>query len=379
MNQLKKIQSMTLICFLLMTAMTPLWANTTDKEIKLGKDSAVEIEKQYKVVNDKDTTQHLQSIVDKIKPVTLEPKIQYQVKIIEDKDPNAISLPGGPIYVTNSLLAFAQSDDELAAILAHEMTHISRHHALKLIAKESKLDAGIMWGLLATILTGTAKNNVSETGDILAISQFVKIAETNGYGQELETEADLTGIDYLIKAGYNPVAMLTVMERYAVDDSRRPSVDMGYLKDHPDSAARVQSIESKLKALKIDISQRPIDASDQAKSVLTQKGTNQIAEVVMNGQALFQPAPDADGKPNKARADEAANQINQAMISNVQLFEIKSINTEKGAAVIIRGKQALEITKADLADPSLSAKQAADDVAARIRRALWMETVNRTY
>src|SRR5207248_3056953 len=128
-------------------------------------------------------------------------------KVLEGDDINAFSLPGGRIYVYEGLMKFVESDDELAGILAHETSHAAFRHVATMEHKENKLVMAQIPLIIAAIL--------AHSPGVMAVGQGYTQSTTSGWSIEAEKAADFGGFQFMLKSNYNPVAMLTFMERLA--------------------------------------------------------------------------------------------------------------------------------------------------------------------
>ncbi len=174
------------------------------------------------------------SIVGKLVTHSDEPSQNYRVTILNSPAVNAFALPGGYLYVTRGLLALANDEAELAAVMAHEMSHITSDHG---IARSRKAGASVIAGrVVSDVLT----NEVA--GKIARASSRQKLAL---FSRNQELQADARGINTLGKAGYDPYAaarFLKSMTRYAAYRSglRSESGDDDFLNSHPSTPRRVE-------------------------------------------------------------------------------------------------------------------------------------------
>ncbi|AUZ04602.2 MULTISPECIES: M48 family metallopeptidase [Vitreoscilla] len=158
----------------------------------------------------------------------------WQVNVIESKDINAFAMPGGKIAVFTGLLnAVKPTDDELAAVLAHEIAHALREHSRE---KASKSAVG---GLVTSLITSYA--GLSNTGN-----EVVSLASKYGWdlpnSRSAETEADLIGLEMMARAGYNPNAAITFWQKMAAANLQSGQ-SVSFLSTHPASADRIAKIQ----------------------------------------------------------------------------------------------------------------------------------------
>jgi MAF protein len=208
---------------------------STEKEVEMGRGMSVELEKQLKLVGDPLVQERVRKIGKRIAAVADRKDIDYIFKAIADEEVNAVSLPGGYVYVNKGLIDRVDNDDELAAVLAHEVGHIVARHSIK------KLQASMGYTLaqLASIFVpraGSARN----AGDLVFTQLYL------GYSREDELLADQLGAKYTKLAGYDPHAMITFLEKLEDYDRRKPSTPMNYFKTHPYVPDRIRVVKEAL-------------------------------------------------------------------------------------------------------------------------------------
>jgi len=208
---------------------------STEKEVAIGRSMSREMEKQVKLVEDPLVQERVRSIGKKIAAVAGRKDIDYTFKAVADNEVNAVSLPGGFVYVNKGLIDKVSGDDELAAVLAHEVGHIVARHSIK------KLQASIGYtlALIASIPAanaGSARNAAS-----LAFTQLYL-----GYSREDELLADQLGARYTKLAGYNPRAMISFLEKLQENGRRKPAQPKNYLKTHPYVPDRIRVVKEEL-------------------------------------------------------------------------------------------------------------------------------------
>ncbi len=208
---------------------------STEREVELGVAMAKQLEKQVKLVEDPLVQERVQSIGKKIAAVSDRKDIDYSFKAIADDEVNAVSLPGGFVYVNKGLIDRVDNDAELAGVLGHEVGHIVARHSIK------KLQAmtGYSWARLASIFVPQA-GPARVTADMAFTELFL------GYGREDELLADQLGTRYSKRAGYNPKAMISFLEKLQEHNRRKPLQPKNYLKTHPYVPDRIRVVKEEL-------------------------------------------------------------------------------------------------------------------------------------
>lgn len=208
---------------------------STDREVSIGKSIAKEVEKEYKLTEDPLIQKRVEDIGKKIAGVCDRKDIVYQFRVLEDEEVNAISLPGGFVYVNKGLVDKVANDDELAGVLAHEVGHIVARHSIK------KLQAVMGYSILR-ILTVAVPPGGGVTG--AADAAFTELML--GYGRKDELLADELGTRYIKRAGYNPRAMVDFLKKLQDINRRKPLRPRTYLKTHPYVPDRIRVVKEEL-------------------------------------------------------------------------------------------------------------------------------------
>lgn len=378
-----------LVVFLLVfAAAIPVYATSDQRktEIKMGRDAVEEVEQGQKFITDPQMVERVDRIGQAVAKMANTETVSasygnsdvyqfdYKFKIVDDKDVNAFSLPGGYIYVNKGLLDYCQSDHELAGVLAHEVAHAAHHHMTYLLRQESKLDGQIALLLLAGMLT---KVDASDLGNLLLGAQLVRIARSSGYGQKAEADADTAAVIYIEKAGYNPVGMLTFLERLAHDYGAMPNQDLGILQTHPAPMDRCKAVESKIKSLGLPLNRRAVMNALKAVTETETVGEQEIVKVKLGDSMLFEPAPIQDALTSEQRAQAIATKVNQALDTEPVVREV-TVSSD-GCTVMVRGEPIIMVTPQDAGLSGKSVDQVAGDAALVLRRAIWHEMIGRMY
>ncbi|HID07731.1 MAG TPA: hypothetical protein EYP10_11370, partial [Armatimonadetes bacterium] len=253
----------------------------TPTEIEIGKQASKAFEAREKLLQDKKLLQKLTTMVQRIAGVTERPKFKYTVKVINRSIPNAFTFPGGYIYLTKGLVDLVESDDELAAVLAHEVAHNVHMHALRAMKKEQRWTPLLIAAILAASVSGD--RIVREIP--LMIAHLINTVML-GYSRKFEREADKSGFEYLRRAGYNPVGMLTVFEKLERIQLQRAGGEtpwQTYNATHPALSDRAHWVKTALRKYGIPLNRRAVTAGGKAVAEeVTVNGTKAGAVKVRN-------------------------------------------------------------------------------------------------
>lgn len=371
------------IILLVVSTFAPVWAGDIESElganeVKMGKESAAEIAKEYKLSDKAEDLERVRRIGNKLAEIANKSEVkslygnskvtpfEYTFNIIEDKDVNAFCVPGGYIYVYRGLLDFVQSDQELAGVIAHEITHAAHHHMVYLLKRQASLQNAMAIALLATMISGAKSSDV---GNVMMGVQLYQIAKLNGYGMQAERDSDSGAVMYMRAANYNPVGLLTFLERLA----QRPElVDYGIYRSHPLDADRVNAAKRLITDLGLPINRRATTNAISAEMKSEKVGGVDVPGVYIFGNLIYRPA-ETSQKTAEQRAKEAVDSINKMLDSDLKMHEVK---VDASGAVIARGQDILSITDADAKLMNKTTQQVADDVATAIRNVLWKQMVD---
>ncbi len=294
----------------------------------------------------------------------------FTFHIIEDKDVNAFSLPGGFIYVNQGLLDFVQSDQELAAVLGHEITHAAHHHMVYLLKKQAAMNNEMAMVLLAAVLGGkVGKANTGDMANVMYGAQLFQIAKLNGYGMEAERDADHGGVYFMKQAGYNPVGMLTFLERLA----KRPElVTYGILQNHPLDDERIEAAKVAIEQLGVPINRRQTTKAICAVVRTETVDGAAIPEVVLEDKVIYRPLA-MEGKTAEQRANATADAINGMLDADLQIHELR---VDPTGGVIARNQALMVVTDEEaklMRETPDAVAQAAADI---IRDVIWKQMVD---
>ncbi len=199
----------------------------TEKEIKLGESLARQIEEHYKVIDDMDVNERINRIGQRIAEICDRKELVYTFKVIAEDGINAVSLPGGFVYVFKGLMDKIENDDQLAGVLAHEVGHIAARHSIK------KLQTVYGYSIfqLAAVQVGGGK--LARGLDTAFLSVFLE------YSRQDEFEADRLGVKYTRKAGFNPQGVVDCLKKLNEVEQKEVPKEFSYWRTHPFLSQRI--------------------------------------------------------------------------------------------------------------------------------------------
>ncbi|MGE4293518.1 MAG: M48 family metalloprotease [Desulfovibrio sp.] len=230
---------------------------TIADEAEMGREFHQKILQMMPLVEDPSIVNYVKSVVDRVVGAMPPQPFRVTTTVINNGSMNAFAVPGGYVYVLTGLLLNLQTEDELAAVICHEMAHVSQRHVAKRMEDMELASIGSYVGLIAGAFLGAGGGeNSHQLGKALMVtSQAGAAAAFLVYTKANEVEADHVGMNYLIKAGYNPQAMretFTIMldKRWgATTSSSLPS----YLSTHPALGERIDYLGTRTKELPANI------------------------------------------------------------------------------------------------------------------------------
>jgi predicted Zn-dependent protease len=200
-----------------------------EKEMAIGRQIAMQVEQQAKLVEDPMVTEYVNRVGQNV-VLHSDAKVPFTIKVIDSDEVNAFALPGGFFFVNRGLILAADNEAELAGVMAHEIAHVAARHAMENQGKGTLMN----YGMLAGIIFGgpIASTVLQNAGGILGGLAMLK------FSRGAEVEADNFGVQYLYAAGYDPTAMSTMFEKLASKNKKKPGSLAKLFSTHPQSIAR---------------------------------------------------------------------------------------------------------------------------------------------
>jgi Zn-dependent protease with chaperone function len=217
---------------------------SADQDVEIGRQSAAEAERKLPVLRDPSIAGYVDRIGRRLVAVAPGPKFPYTFKVINASDINAFALPGGPVYATRGIIDAVRNEGELAGVMAHEISHVALRHGTNQVSKAYLAKAGI--GLLGGMLGGGA----TATGSIMqAVGGLGLNALFLRFSRTAESQADIMGTQIMARAGYDPLAMASMLLMLREKQGRDPGRVAQFFSDHPSPANREARVRQEAQAI----------------------------------------------------------------------------------------------------------------------------------
>ena len=211
---------------------------STNWEIGTGKQYSMEIEKSSHLVTDPVVVEYINRVGQNIVKNS-DAKVPFTIKVLDTDEINAMALPGGFFYVNSGLILACDSEDELAGVMAHEISHVAAHHAAREMTKMNYMQLGQIPLIIFTQGTWTGYG-IYEAAQLAVPLTFLQ------FSREYEAEADYLGIQYMYKAGYDPQGMVSIFEKLAALEKHKPGALSKAFSDHPATPDRIAAVENEI-------------------------------------------------------------------------------------------------------------------------------------
>ena len=210
-----------------------------EKEIALGKQLAQEVERQAKIVDDPVIAEYVSRVGQNLVRNS-DAKVPFTIKVLDSEEVNAFALPGGFFFVNSGLVLKADSESELAGVMAHEIAHVAARHGTRQATR----------GQLINIATIPLIFMGGWTG--YAIYQGASIAIPMGFlsfSRAMEREADYLGLQYMYKAGYDPTSFVDFFEKIQTLEKRKPGTIAKVFSTHPMTDDRIKASQNEIETI----------------------------------------------------------------------------------------------------------------------------------
>lgn len=237
---------------------------TTSEERRLGDDIAREIYRDPQFIDDPILYDYVNGIWQELMAAAkqrgtltteLQERFAWQVMLIQDATVNAFALPGGFMGVQTGLVAVVGSRDELASVLAHELSHITQRHIARMMAQQKRMTPVMIASMLLGALA--ASKNPAAAQALMMGGAAAAIQTQLNFSRDMEREADRTGMGLMQPAGYSQAGFVTMFEKLQQANRMNDNGSWPYLRTHPLTTERIADMQSRLPS---DAARQPQDA-----------------------------------------------------------------------------------------------------------------------
>jgi predicted Zn-dependent protease len=216
-------------------------------ERRLGESIVREMRRDPQFIDDPELSEYLGTIGARLSQA-MGARQDFEFFGVRDPTINAFALPGGFVGVHTGLIAAADTESELASVLAHELSHVTQRHIARMLGQQKQMQLPVLAAMAAALLLGRSRPDLA--GGATAAVQAGAISTQLAYSRDFERDADRTGLQALVAAGYDPRAMAVFFEK--MQRSQRVSDDgtlPGYLRTHPVTTERIADAQNRTAAL----------------------------------------------------------------------------------------------------------------------------------
>jgi predicted Zn-dependent protease len=210
-----------------------------EREIALGKQLAQEVERQAKVIDDPIIAEYVNRVGQNLVRNS-DAKVPFTIKVLDTEDVNAFALPGGFFFVNSGLILKADTEAELAGVMAHEIAHVAARHGTRQATKGDLIQIGTIPLMLMGGWTGYA---IYQGAGLAIPMGFLAFTRAN------EREADFLGLQYLYKSGYDPLAFVDFFEKIETLEKKKPGSVAKVFSTHPMTDDRVKKAQEEIQTI----------------------------------------------------------------------------------------------------------------------------------
>ncbi len=212
---------------------------STNTEIGVGKQYSMELEKSTKFITDPVVTEYVNRIAQNIVKSS-DARVPFTVKVIDSDVVNAMALPGGFFYVNSGLILNADTEAEVAGVMAHEISHVVAHHAMR---EQTRMNYAQISTIPLIMVGGGLGYGLYEASSLAIPVTFLQ------FSRDFEAQADFLGTQYLYRAGYDPQALVNFFEKIENLEKRKPGLVAKAFETHPATPDRIEHTQQEIATL----------------------------------------------------------------------------------------------------------------------------------
>jgi len=207
-----------------------------EKEIAIGKQLAAQVERSAKILNDPVISEYVNRVGQNLVRNS-DAKVPFTIKVIDSEEVNAFALPGGFFFVNTGLIMKADNEAELAGVMAHEIGHVAARHGTR---QATRGEIASLATIPLIFMGGWAGYGAYQASRVLIPVGFLK------FSRAMESEADLLGLEYMYKTGYDPTAFVDFFEKIETLEKRKPGTVSKLFSTHPPTDDRIKVTQERI-------------------------------------------------------------------------------------------------------------------------------------
>ncbi len=210
-----------------------------EKEISLGKQMAQEVERNSKIIDDPVISEYVNRVGQNLVRNS-DSKVPFTIKMVDSQEVNAFALPGGFFFVNSGLFLRASNESELAGVMAHEIAHVAARHGTKQATRGQIANYA---SIPLIFLGGWTGFGIRQAAGFAIPMGFLR------FSRGAESEADLLGLQYMYKTGYDPTSFVDFFEKLLADQKRKPGTLSKLFSSHPPTGDRITKTQERIDEL----------------------------------------------------------------------------------------------------------------------------------
>ncbi|MCS6786154.1 MAG: M48 family metalloprotease [Thiobacillaceae bacterium] len=324
---------------------------TQAQEAQLGREIMRQVRANRDYLDDPELTEYLNDLGDRLAAVSPAPYRQFSFFAVRDPTINAFALPGGHIGVHTGLISAVRSESELAAVLAHEIAHVTQNHVARMLEAQKSASLASLVALAIAILAARTDSQVSQAA--ATVGSALTVQQQLDYSRDFEREADRVGLNILTQAGFAPQAMVSFFERLQAQSRVLETHAPAYLRTHPLTYQRIADLQNRVgelpyrqypDSLEFRLIQAKVWAGEGEPGQALARLESRLAQDARDAASWYGLARAALRAGNLVRAAEAVRRLDGLGV-NSPMIDILAMDlaVAQGQAeqAIARGRQAL--------------------------------------
>jgi beta-barrel assembly-enhancing protease len=212
---------------------------STETEIGMGKQYSMQLQKSVKFVDDPVVVEYVNRIAQNLVKNS-DAKVPFTIKVIDSDEVNAMALPGGFMFVNSGLILTADDEAEMAGVIAHEISHVAAHHAVR---EQTRMNYAQLGTIPLIFIGGWTGYGIYEAAQIGIPLTFLS------FSRGFEAQADFLGVQYMYRAGYDPQAFVTIFEKLENLEKTKPHLISKAFSSHPQTPDRIEATQKEIATL----------------------------------------------------------------------------------------------------------------------------------